>query len=294
VQAVEAAGVEGSILAITAGWEEREDEIDELRTHLGRRVLNLHLHRRGEEIYESDPEFLRAVAARRATLREAQDLYRIRLDRAVQAMRDLRTHGGTPSLLEEAQRAALDDLRRLDAWHTARMTEIVREWENRWRPYERASIAPHIRAIQALADEGPALAIAGGNVAILMNRLHLFGIGHIFARHTIFAWSAGAMALTERIVVYHDDPPQGRGNPEVLRPGLGLVRGIVALPHAHRRIRLDRPSRLRLWHHRFSPLRCIAFDDGAWARFDDGRLAAATPGIREFSAAGHVEEVAAG
>lgn len=294
MQAVEAAGVEGSILAITAGWEEREDEIDELRSHLGRRVLNLHLHRRGEEIYESDPEFLRAVVSRRAALREAQDLYRIRLDRAVQALRDLRMHGGTPALLEEAQRAALDDLRRLDTWHTERMTEIVREWEQKWRPYERLSVAPHIRAIQALADEGPALAIAGGNVAILLNRLHLFGIGHIFARHTIFAWSAGAMALTERIVVYHDDPPQGRGNPEVLRPGLGLVRGIVALPHAHRRIRLDRPSRLRLWHHRFAPLMCMALEDGSWARFDNGRLAAVTPGVRTFNASGHIEEVTVG
>jgi peptidase E len=155
-------------------------------------------------------------------------------------------------------------------------------------------VAPHVRAIQALADEGPALAIAGGNVAILLNRLHLFGIGNIFSNHTIFAWSAGAMALTERIVVYHDDPPQGRGNPEVLRPGLGLVPGIIALPHAHRRIRLDRPRRLRQWHHRFAPLRCLAFEDGSWVTFDDGRITSITAGVRTFTEDGRLDEVLVG
>jgi hypothetical protein len=293
VQAVEAAGVKGAVLAITAGWEEREDEIDELRSHLGRRVLNLHVHRRGEEVYEKDPELLAAVADRRAQLQEAQLLYRMRLDRQVQALRDLRRHGGTPGNLDAAVLDALEDVRRLDAWHAARMSRLVRAWEERWKPWERASVKPHLRALQALADESPALAIAGGNVAVLLNRLHLFAIGSIFSKHTIFAWSAGAMALTERIVVYHDDPPQGRGNPEVLRPGLGTVPGIVALPHAHRRIRFDRPNRLRLWHHRFLPLRCLAFDDGAWAAFEDGRMTSLTPGVRTFTAEGAVEELRA-
>ncbi|MCG3133888.1 MAG: hypothetical protein HMLKMBBP_01154 [Planctomycetes bacterium] len=291
VQAVESVGVTGPIVAITAGWEEREDEIDELRDHLGRRVLNLRLHHRGEEVFEKDPELFRAVRDRRQTLREAHDLYRIRLDRAIQALRDLRTHGGPHALLDPAMLAALDDLRRLDDWHVARMAEIVREWDERWRPSERASLAPHLRAIEAISREAETLAVAGGNVAVLLNRLRLFGIDRTFSRHTVFAWSAGAMTLTERIVVYHDDPPFGRGNPEVLRPGLGFVGGVVALPHWHRRIRTDHVNRVRLWHHRFRPLRCAALDDGSWAVFGDGVLRAVSNGVRTFTEDGRVEDL---
>jgi peptidase E len=289
-EAVEASGVRGPIVAVTAGWEEREDEIDELRTHLGRRVLNLRLHRRAEEVFEKDGELLDAVRQRRARVREVQNLYRIRLDRAVQALRDVRRHGGPAADLDAAMIAALDDLRRLDAWHLERMREILDGWNARWRPGERKSVAPHRAAIRAIADDAESLAIAGGNVAVLMNRLDLFGVGSIFAEHTLFAWSAGAICATDAVVIYHDDPPQGRGHPEVLRPGLGLLHGVVALPHAHRRIRLDRSNRVRLWHHRFQPKVCLALDDGAFATFEDGKLAAVTAGVKTFTEDGRVIE----
>ncbi|MDH3254578.1 MAG: hypothetical protein OEM62_06265, partial [Acidobacteriota bacterium] len=41
--------VSGQIAAVTAGWEEREQEDDELAEHLGGRTVNLELYRRGEE-----------------------------------------------------------------------------------------------------------------------------------------------------------------------------------------------------------------------------------------------------
>ena len=71
------------------------------------------------------------------------------------------------------------------------------------------------------------------------------------------------MALGERIVLFHDSPPQGAGHAEVLRSGLGLYAGIVALPHARRRLKLDDPDRVSLFARRFAPDRCLAFDDGA-------------------------------
>jgi hypothetical protein len=46
-------------------------------------------------------------------------------------------------------------------------------------------------------------------VAVLVNRLRLFGLGDLVADKTVFAWSAGAMAVSERVVLFHDDPPQG-------------------------------------------------------------------------------------
>ena len=47
VEAVDRVGVDGPVAAVTAGWQEREDEIDELSAHLRRPTHNLQLHRRG-------------------------------------------------------------------------------------------------------------------------------------------------------------------------------------------------------------------------------------------------------
>jgi len=293
VQAVETVGVDGPIAAVTAGWEEREDEIDELRQHLGRRVVNLKLYRRTEEAFAVDPEFFEAWHERRGRLREMLDLYRLRLDAMMRALRDLRKRKGREDLLAVERAEAIDDVRRLDAHHLAWIAEEHAEFEARWRPHDRTAIAAHRREILRIARGCGALAIAGGNVAVLLNRLSLFGIGELFDDHTVFAWSAGAMALTERVVLFHDDPPQGRGNPAVLGPGLGAVRGIVALPHAHRRIRLDRPSRLSLWAARFAPASCLAFDDGSATVWRRNRLAAVRGGVRRFTDDGKLEEVAA-
>ena len=79
----------------------------------------------------------------------------------------------------------------------------------------------------------------------------------------VIGWSAGAIAITDRIVLYHDSPPQGPGNAEVLDRGLGLCRGVVALPGAGQRLRLDDPERVSRLAGRFAPSLCVALDDGA-------------------------------
>lgn len=293
VQAVQGVGVDGPIAAVTAGWEEREDEIDELREHLGRRVVNLRLYARAEDAFARDPEFFGAWQDRRNRLREQLELHRLRLDHLMHALRDLRKREGREDLLAAERAAALEDVRRIDAAQVRRTTEIRAEFDERWRPLERPAVSAHRREILRIGRECGALAIAGGNVAVLENRLLLFGIADLFADHTLFAWSAGAMVLTERIVLYHDDPPQGRGNPCVLGPGLGLVRGIVALPHAHRRLRLDRPSRLALWAERFAPATCLVLDDGAASVWRGGRLTRVHGVVRRFTPEGKVEEVPA-
>lgn len=288
---MESVGVEGPIAAVTAGWEEREDEIDELRDHLGRRVVNLRLHARTEDALARDPEFSHAWQERRGRTREMLELYRLRLDSAMKALRDLRKRTGSEDLLEVERESALEDVRRIDAHHLRRMDEEAAAFAERWDPQRRDAIAGHRRQILRVARECGALAIAGGNVAILANRLRLFGIRELFHEHTVFAWSAGAMALTERIVLFHDDPPQGRGNPAVLGPGLGAVPGVIALPHAHRRLRLDRPSRIALWARRFAPAQCLALDDGGAAVWHRGRLDHVRGGIRRFDPSGRIEEL---
>lgn len=283
-------GVEGPIAAVTAGWEEREDEIDELKAHLGRRVVNLHIHARSEDVYRRDPEFLKAWQERRGRLRDLQEIHRLRLDHLMRALRDLRKIEGREELLAPERDSALEDVRRLDDGHVRRTDEILDEFESRWVPRQRDAVAEHHRELSKIAGECGAIAVAGGNVAVLLNRMRLFDVMGIFRRQTVFAWSAGAMAMTDRVVIFHDDPPWGRGNPIILGSGFGLCPGIVALPHAHRRLNLDRPSRLRLWHERFEPRQCVAFDDGAWLIARGGRFVASAGGVRRFGHDGHLSE----
>ena len=78
----------------------------------------------------------------------------------------------------------------------------------------------------------------------------------------MIAWSAGAMALTERVVLFHDYGPEGDTEAEVFDRGLGRVQGIVALPHARRRLRLDDRDRCAVMARRFTDQHCVLLDDG--------------------------------
>jgi hypothetical protein len=116
------------------------------------------------------------------------------------------------------------------------------------------------------------VAIAGGDVAALRNRFLMFDLGSLLGDLPVFAWSAGAMLLSDVIVLFHDTPPHGAGDPEVLDRGLGRVPGVVAFPHATRRLRLDDAVRVRVMSRRFAPAACLAMDEGShWAQ--DGRHA---------------------
>ena len=84
------------------------------------------------------------------------------------------------------------------------------------------------------------LAVAGGHVGILLRCLRLFAVVPR-PELPVVAWSAGAMAMTERVVLYNDRGPQGVQGAEVWDRGTGRVRDVVAMPHARRRLRLDDP-----------------------------------------------------
>jgi hypothetical protein len=265
--AVDLVGVEGPIAAVTAGWEEREEEIDELREHLQRggrrRVVNLRLYHRAEDLFLRDPEFAAAYRERRLRLRELQDYYRLRLGRLAEAARDLQRRDGSPDLLDPEREDALADIRALDRRHLERTIEVHREFEERWRPAERPLVASHRSEVAWFLGEAGAVALAGGNVAVLGNRLRLFGVAPALARKPIFAWSAGAMAIAERVVLFHDSPPQGPGHPEVFGRGLALARGILPLPHASRRLRLGDADRVAAFARRFAPDLPVAMEAGS-------------------------------
>lgn len=264
------AEIDGPLCVITAGWQEREGEIDELAAHVGRPVVDLALYRRTEEIFKRDPGLFEAHRARQGWLRELQRVYRIRLAHAMEAARDMLREEGDPLVLEHERRAAIAGLRTIDRYHVKRISTTREAFVREHAPSERPEVAKHREEIKSVIDASAAVLIAGGHVAVLLNRMRLLDVAPLIAHKPIIAWSAGAMVISERIVLFHDSPPQGSADPEVLDAGLGFVRNLVPLPHASQRMHLHDRLRTALFARRFSPAVCLTFDPGARA-YGDGR-----------------------
>ncbi len=292
--AVDSLGIQGRVAAITAGWEERENEDQELRDHLGLRVVNLAVHERAEDVYKRDGELFAAMRERHDHLRRLQELYRVRLGHALAAGRELlarEVHGGFEALMEEVVGDALEAVRELDRRHLAQIQALHARFDERWRPLERESVRRHRLELARELQGCEVLCVAGGHVSILLNRMRLLGLLELARGLPIIAWSAGAMVLAPRVVVFHDNPPQGGGSPEVLEQGLGAYRGLIALPHADKRLELDDPARIALFARRFGPDWCALLVKGA--RLDwDGQSWSAAEGTRRMETDGTLVQAA--
>jgi hypothetical protein len=80
------------------------------------------------------------------------------------------------------------------------------------------------------------------------------------------------MVLGERIVLFHDDAPQGKRDAEVLDAGLGIVKNVIPLPHAKSRLDWSNRNRMALFSRRFSPAKCCTLDSGSMIRLDNSRM----------------------
>ena len=114
----------------------------------------------------------------------------------------------------------------------------------------------------------------------MLNRMRLFGLDRLLDEHVVIAWSAGAMAISDQVVLFHDHPPQGSGNAEIADLGLGLVSGIVPLPHASTRLALNDEQRVSLFARRFAPARSVTLDAGATLVWTQERLDSAAATFR--------------
>ena len=276
------------VATVTAGWQEREPDDAELDAHLGGRMVNLGLYGRVGLVFERDRELETAFHARQATLRRLQALYRVRLDAALSACYALIAMPGDDPPLTEERAAALEALRDLDRRHIQRVREVHAEFEARWRPGEREPLAHARAAVAGILGGVAALAIAGGHVAVLLNRMRLLDVGARASGLTVVAWSAGAMAASDMVVLFHDDPPHGPGHPEAFEIGLGLAPGVVPLPHARHRLRLDDARRVGIAARRFAPGACVPMDEHARIDWDGARW---TPGsgTRRLGGDGNVQ-----
>ncbi|HEX6142461.1 MAG TPA: hypothetical protein VFZ01_07075 [Geminicoccaceae bacterium] len=262
-RALDRLGLDGEVLLISAGWQEREGERAELEAHVGRRVQDLMLHDRAERVRAEDPELAQALRDRQTALRELQAIHRIRLRHALLAHEEIRRSRAGGQIRTAGSRSALRAVRALDREHLRATRRLGERVETQLGAARRPALRRHLDEIRALVEGSAAILIAGGHVAVLLGRLRLFGAGDWLGLRPVVAWSAGAMALTDRVVLFHDHPPQGPGEPEILGPGLGLVPGVIALPDARHRLRLGDEARVGLLATRFAPARPLTLDDGA-------------------------------
>ena len=263
-------GITGPAALITAGWQEREGEAGVVADP-GVPVVELGLHARGEQVFAEDAELADAYKARQLKLKMMQDFYRVRLDHAEQAARAVGVRSADPELAAEEHVASLEVIRHIDREHLDRCRRVHAGFEAQIAPRQRAVVARHIDELRAAIEPTQVIVIAGGHVAVLLNRLRLFAIGELAGSRPIVAWSAGAMALTERVVLFHDDPPHGQAISEVLDAGLGLARDLVVLPEPRLRLDLDDAVRVGELAQRYAPALCIALDHGAQIWVDGGR-----------------------
>ncbi|HVI03032.1 MAG TPA: hypothetical protein VM869_30260 [Enhygromyxa sp.] len=263
---------EGPFALITAGWREREDEDERLRDHLECETVNLRLYHRAEDVLARDPELAEAHRAKQTKLRHKQDFYRIRLEHELAAVHVIRQRRAPADVLAEEEQASIAAIRQLDAYHFAQCRRVNAEYEEAMRPLARPVVREHCAELRDALAGCQAIAIAGGHVAALLNRMRMFGIADMIDDRPVFAWSGGGMVVSEQLVLFHDSPPQGRGASEVLDEGLGLVRNVLPFPHPDIRLRLDDPARISLLARRFAPARCLAMPEGAYVVVRDGQL----------------------
>jgi hypothetical protein len=275
-QAVDSLDFDGPIVAITAGWRDSEGEIDEMREDIGRPVEDLLLYQRAEEVFAAEPELGELKRERQVKLRELQRFYRIRLSPTLTAARRLMLAKGDPDLLLLEQRAAIAQLRALDRHHLRHIMILHRDFDRRRSGLHIPLATAQREAVHRLVEKAGLVLIAGGHVAVLLNRIRLFRLGELLAQKPVIAWSAGAMALSERIVLFHQKAPQGKSDAEVLDAGLGIVRQRVLLPDARTRLDFANRTRLALFSRRFAPARCCTLDNGSMISLDDNHVLEAT------------------
>lgn len=279
-QVMEGLGLHGvRVATITAGWRDREAEDGMLAELLGGRAVNLRLWERMQQMWEADPELARADVARRRVLTEMQELYLIGLQHAVEALDRIRSHQPRDQAVQQmAVEDTLRILRQLDERHVARVSELHEEFYATYAPQHREVVVRGRTEVARLVAECDAVVITGGHVGVLLGALHIFNLAPVLAyavsdptdgsgvharvRRPVVAWGAGAMALTERVLLFYDDSVVAPGVAEVLMDGLGLTRGLVALPSARDRLDARNTARMQTLASRCAPRLPLPLDAG--------------------------------
>ncbi len=265
-----ALGVDGPVALVTAGWEEAERNDADLDRALGGGTRNLGLFGRRLDILESDAEYADELRRVRGLTTQLREVYLVQLRHVLRGVEAVRQHDAGARRLSGVQLdEAIETVRALDERHATRLEAVLGEFYTAHPPHQRASIAAHRDQLAAMVADCAAVVIAGGHVGVLTECLHVCNVGAMLAGRPVVAWSSGAMAIAERVMVVDDHDLGGRPD-EVLGAGIGVVRGVVPLPAARSRLRIDDRNHLALLARRLAPRATVLLDEGDRVAFDGG------------------------
>jgi hypothetical protein len=274
------------VALVTAGWQEWEDDDARIRDILGSGAFNLRLWGRADQVWREDRELAAAHRRLQDDVRDLRRAYNVRLARAMDAWIALHDTPGRPEVMDRERDEALAAVQALDRHHARRVSELRGAFYRDLDPLMRGSVGKVRDEIRRGLEGVKVVVVMGGHVPALLNRLRLFGVDGLLGGRTVVACSGGAMALAGQVVLFHDSPPWGPGHAEMGEVGLGLFPGVVALPDASARLRLDDGGRVSRMARRFAPDVCVALDEGTRLEWDG---AWHPHGARRLSGYGWVE-----
>lgn len=257
---------EGPVAMVNSGWEEREAEDAELRGVFDDRGVNVSLYSRAVETLASDRDLRVAILEHRTRHAELRAFYGIRLQAAWDTVFAVMRRSSKDDVAEGARRSAVQALRDVDDWYAYEVARIVETTATSQVVQSSEALARQRREVAEIISGAALVAVAGGHVGILMETLRLLDVA-IPLQTPVIAWSAGAMAVCDPVVLFHDFAPRGVTAPEVHDRGLGRLRGVIPLPHARRRLALEDRQRMALFANRFPAHRLVPLDDGTIVRF---------------------------
>lgn len=224
-------------------------------------MQNLGLYAAFRVLEREASDLVSMYTLKQSTLRRIKERYRMAIVPALAGCRELwaRRRDATCPWFQQSIRnlQAVDDLFLVES------DRLHREYDEQARPFAHRRVRAELDRLRALLDGCSSVLIAGGHVGVLRNRLAFFGFEEWLRNRRIFAWSAGAMVLTERVVLFHDHTTYGIGLAEILDRGLGLLPGVVFLPHARERLALDDVENVAILAQRFAPAQAIGLQNGA-------------------------------
>lgn len=275
-------GITGPVALVSAGWRYDEERDEPLRAAIPNEVVNLRLYQRFRRVEHEATELVAAYTAKQERLRQVKERYRLRFHDALSACVKLYAESRDLSCPWTSQ--AVRHLQEADELFLAEAKRLHDEFAAAHRPLEHALVKSIRDEIVADLDRCAALCIAGGHVGVLRNRMFFFGIGTELVKRPLFAWSAGAMVLTDRVLLYHDHTAHGPGTSELLDHGFGILRHVVFLPHARERLDLTDHDHLAVLAARMAPRKLVGMQNGAI--FEDGHYTGAAGAAFIISADG--------
>lgn len=251
----------GKVATINAGWREREAADRELGQVLGGRMVNLRLYQRWTQLVADDAEYAAAERILNARLEEQQTVYALRLQHAVAALDEVNRRDKMSGVRRAAVIDGIRQLRALDEWHLGEVAASRQEFYRSLVIGRRPNVRAHRLELAEIVGDSAGMVITGGHVGVLLHLLHVFGLAAMITPPVI-TWSAGAMALADRVVLYGSRRPTSRRLPEVWAEGLGVYSDVLPIPQPRQRLPMHDPYQLALLARRFKVWQCVLLEAG--------------------------------